>query len=516
MVVTSRTRNAVVGIPGTWVRIPSFPPRKAVPLGRFFRGGKDVKANVYVFALSKNYDRAGEALPEVPACGVWQYPIAIQKEILDFSQLVCYYLSMDKKGNNLKKDFLDDIRKGLGRAYLTLLNAPDKNDYLETIVFASLTNSAYYCICEGPKSTYLFKFIKLYGEATRLYIKKIIVESLSVNDERDLLFQKLDILYEYYLDGETTVSDDILCFYDKFVSETKIWTRKKLLSFEILAIVLDRVFGIEKTKDVIHFISEKKLDTEYLGWYQSKLKDRYKENENILDFANKAGSGKSQFKFYDSAEEFINGLFFPKVCRSMFTTNSEKECKKLWDVLAETDNLTVARSILGIFGDKYLKSHIPLTLLFDLLDKFGTDIEKEVYENMSFYKSEQVKNLGLKLIRTSKYRLFGLLMLFNNYSTDLKDVIIENYKKVQFSFYGNSTTFTYATAEFMNHKKSGYPDEILVINYYKNYDSFCRENIVRIMKKRGVLSSSIIEECKYDSNYEVVKLAYRYLSCKKA
>ena len=55
----------------------------------------------------------------------------------------------------------------------------------------------------------------------------------------------------------------------------------------------------------------------------------------------------------------------------------------------------------------------------------------------------------------------------------------------------------------MNHRRNGYPDEILYINYKKSYDSFCREYIFDVMKKRHLLNQTIIEECKYDFENEI-------------
>ena len=56
----------------------------------------------------------------------------------------------------------------------------------------------------------------------------------------------------------------------------------------------------------------------------------------------------------------------------------------------------------------------------------------------------------------------------------------------------------------MNHTKKDYPDEILLINYKKSYDSFDREYIVDIMKKRKLLTPLIIEECQYDFDYLII------------
>ena len=60
-------------------------------------------------------------------------------------------------------------------------------------------------------------------------------------------------------------------------------------------------------------------------------------------------------------------------------------------------------------------------------------------------------------------------------------------------------------------KKKDMPDEILYINYYNDYCAFNREYIVKCMNKRNLLTESIKEELKYDSDYEIRKYANRYI-----
>ena len=191
---------------------------------------------------------------------------------------------MNTISNKLKKELLYDIRKGIGRAYTTLRDTNNRNEYKDTIIFACLHDCSYNYIAEGPKSDYLFSLIRFFDSNTIEEIKKTIVLSLDIIDGPSLIFQKLELLREYYNNGYIDVKDDILIFYDKFITETNIWTKKRTLSFEILAIELDRIFGIKKTKEVISFINKNNLDLYYFGWYQSILERKYKNNEFILEF----------------------------------------------------------------------------------------------------------------------------------------------------------------------------------------------------------------------------------------
>ena len=75
----------------------------------------------------------------------------------------------------MKRLFLDDIRRGLGKAYIELANAKDKTEYLDTLIFACTHDCSYDFIFEGPKSVYLYQMIKLFDSNIQNRIMNIII-----------------------------------------------------------------------------------------------------------------------------------------------------------------------------------------------------------------------------------------------------------------------------------------------------------------------------------------------------
>ena len=61
----------------------------------------------------------------------------------------------------------------------------------------------------------------------------------------------------------------------------------------------------------------------------------------------------------------------------------------------------------------------------------------------------------------------------------------------------------------MNSVKKDLPDELLFISYKENYCSFCRLGVVKALRRRNLLTKDLINELKYDSNYEIRKYARR-------
>jgi hypothetical protein len=99
--------------------------------------------------------------------------------------------------------------------------------------------------------------IELYETNKRIEIINTVIESLNINDKYTLIFQKLDLLFLYSIEYKELIYKAISDFYYGFISNTKSWTKEKLRSFEIIAIIMDRAFGKKKTIEVLKFIVEK-------------------------------------------------------------------------------------------------------------------------------------------------------------------------------------------------------------------------------------------------------------------
>ena len=147
--------------------------------------------------------------------------------------------------------------------------------------------------------------------------------------------------------------------------------------------------------------------------------------------------------------------------------------------------------------------------MLTLIDKFDAETNIEIYNTLADYKDKRVVDLAFKLAETANYKI-AIHMLMSNYKKEYKDLIVSLYKRIKFSF--NSHEFlTYKTIDFMMNKKKDMPDEILYITYYNDYCAFNREYIVKCMNKRNLLTESIKEELKYDSDYEIRKYANGYI-----
>ena len=236
---------------------------------------------------------------------------------------------------------------------------------------------------------------------------------------------------------------------------------------------------------------------------------RYKKDEKIQELTNITNDFKENDDVF-TLENLLNTEDEVYALIYAYKIN-EIEFNKTIDYLKSTDDIKNIKKILKSYFDidNNIKNKLPIDVLFLLLEKYGDEVSNKVYNILMHYKSQKVRKLGLKLINDKKYLNYGLAMLFYNYNESDAKFIINAYKKVSFTF-DKYNFITSETIKFMDNRKKNYPEEILFINYQKSYDSFNREEIVRIMKKRNILSPSLIEECKYDFNYDISKTAEKW------
>ena len=98
----------------------------------------------------------------------------------------------------LKRNFINNIKRGLGSAFIELSNALNKAEYRESLVYCITHNCTYDYIFEGSKGDYLYRLINIYEDKS--YFIDIVINTLfNMKSYSSLHAQLLDILMrEYY------------------------------------------------------------------------------------------------------------------------------------------------------------------------------------------------------------------------------------------------------------------------------------------------------------------------------
>lgn len=400
--------------------------------------------------------------------------------------------------------FLNDIRRGLGKAYLELSNAPNRAIYLDTLIYACLHDSSFKIVIEGPKSDYLYDLILLYDIETQNKIRDKIIETLSINDSYDVCFQKLELLYEYFNNGDLTILPMIKDFYHKML-ECNRWTKKRYMILERVMIILHKMEGLKVVNPLLDDIDRLKLNQEMFLWFFSILNRNYNDNIKIRELIKKTTEEKREVKsFEDYLKEDILSSY--RFIHQAADEEYEKCLKHLKSKPSKADVIKIIDN-----HSFFHRRKLPESILFDLIDVYDKETNETIYKYLTQLTSPKVEELGIKLLNTP-YHCYGIIALMNNYKKSYKDIISNAFKKITFRFHEPFMLLVSTAIDFMDHKRKGYPDDILIDIFYHSYDSFNREYVFDCMKKRNLITKKILEESVHDFNYDIKEKSEKMLA----
>lgn len=409
----------------------------------------------------------------------------------------------------INKSFIDNIRKGLGRAYLELESAKNKEEYRESILYVCFNDCSYDFVTEGSKGIYLFDLINLFDDTA--YFKQSIIDFLRNKlPKRNLFAQLLDILKCYYYQGALEIKLFLNDYYKYFIENGK-WTKNKKMCYEYLCIIMYQIFGFKKVLNILKDIEKLNINKDDIGWFLFLISFKYKNNTTILRFLPKVEEDNTPKTYNHTFEEFLQLAREKRFNCSFAHWASDIEYEKCINYLKQTKNEEDIILILDAFQYEDCPKIIPEELLFSLLNVHSKNVDNEIYRTLSYRKSKKVENLALTLLNNKENAVSAMHMLMNNYKKDYKKLLVNAYKKIKFSFYKYTPLVSY-TIDFMYSTKKDLPDEILFYAYEKSYDAFDREYIVDCMKKRKLLTEEILNELKHDSNSEIRKKAEKITS----
>ena len=401
-----------------------------------------------------------------------------------------------------KQLFINNVKRGLGSAFIELSNAVDKEEYKESLVYCITHDCTYDFIYEGSKGDYIYRLINLYEDKS-YFIDLAKKTLLTIKSYSNLHEQLLDILMEDYYNGNKNIKKFFEDYYSHFIKNGR-WTKNKINSFNYLSIKMSQLFGIKKVKDIL--ADWKKLNISISDhWFGFHVSEKYKK----YNLVNLESNGETDNKYNHTFEEFLELIKTKEIVYCFGCFSTEEEHNKCMDYLIGSSDANTVEKILENYQSEYIKRKIDINLLFSLIDKFDKKINEAVYNTLAYYEDERVVSLAFELANTKYYRI-AIHMLMTNYKKEYKDVIVSLYKKVKFSF-ATYEDLTSHVIDFMMNNKKNMPDEILYITYYNDYCAFNREYIVKCMNKRNLLTDSIKEELYYDSDYEIRKYASRYI-----
>jgi hypothetical protein len=417
---------------------------------------------------------------------------------------------------NIKRQFLNSLKRGTGEAYLLLRDNP-KIDFSSHIIKGVLNIYAYDGQSEGDRAKYIFDIISISNHQDK--IRKAVLQGLATEQDETWNLTHLFALAKLYAQQDDTEVKQAI--YNRFLNnpiEGSDWVG----AYEILE--LDGLNGLFYVGEKFGKYIEQNPDDWQDDWiirrFQEK-NEKIKVSEELQKKANankfiriyldnikrtKASQDKHKTKptkYKDIIDEVLNSKPFISFRRKRNLTDEEinQVAKQL---TSETDKTNIER-LLDIF-DFYKFPYDSLVIL-DLAKQKPTNknriVEYAIYA-LKHLKSKDIRNFALDKIQNSKNPI------------DYSEILVSNYKSGDFKLLSEIADKTKSEhkieqlagiySDIFKANKTKECKEPLEILYNKMNCAIHRKGIVEILIENKVLSEKIKNEIKFDSDLETRKL----------
>lgn len=417
---------------------------------------------------------------------------------------------------DIKRQFLNSIKRGTGEAYLILKNNP-KIDFSNYIIKGALNIFAYDGQSEGNRAQYIFNIISISKQKDK--IRKAILQGLAAEkDDTWNLTHLFELVKLYALQNDAAAKQAI---YDRFLSNPikySDWAgAEEIVELDGLngLLYVSEKFGkyLEQNPDnwqddwlIKHFQEE----NNHINVYD-ELEKKAKTNKFIriyLDNIKRTKASQEKHKcepkkYKDIIDEVLNSKPFISFRRKKNLTDEEinQVAKKLID---EKDKSNIEK-LLAIF-DFYKFPYDSQIILAIAKQKPTTKnrIVEYAINALKHLSSKEIRQFAMDNIQNSKNPIVYLEILVSNYKSGDFKLLSEFANKTNNKYKIEQLACIYTDIYKANKTKEC--KEPLEILYDKMNCAIHRNGIVEILIENKVLSDRINNEIKFDCYLETRQL----------
>lgn len=444
-----------------------------------------------------------------------------------------------------KKTFKKYMQQGLGRCVVTLEKAENPEKYKDIVLWGCLHNLSYDTQCEGTRADYVFRLASYFDDDE--YFVLPTAEVFLNTPYRDYwLFSHFAHLLELFAEnGNITAKNALEKKYRELLSVLIVKKSFRGLDFErdcFVALAVELANDTEVFMKIISdigglFKANPHYDWEDFEWFyvcaesflgkkriEKLLEQGAKLSRNIAAFwedmkkanCERAAVGKKQ-RAAVTAEQIERELDetgeISAISRVKFETAEQEEKEKLaLKVLEETDLAKKEKLLYAFVGCGFPFAHDEI---IGYTQSESEALRETAFAVLAESKSEEVHGYARELLTEQKNIENAILMLVKNYKVEDKDMLLTSLATVKMD-YKNKTLWHEIGLKILDvfNEKGKLTKETLFWIYENTLCSCCREYALRALAKHRWLTREIIEECRFDSNDDIVNYVNRYYKIK--
>ena len=445
-----------------------------------------------------------------------------------------------------KKDFKKYMQQGLGRCIIALRSSKNIEKYKDIVLWGCLHNLSYDTQCEGTRADYVYK-LTTYFQDEKYFLMPLVEAFEKLPCHFDWLFSHYCELLRNFAENGNNAAKEALQKKYNYLLSTLLSKRRfsrydfERDNFERICLAMSFIDGIDGLLVIADDMGRLfKENPHYSGddfdWFCSTMDDGIGEKKLNTILKRESKKSENIRCFYEeylrsieatqsivrkpieipSTEEIKNEVMSSgklslasRVRFSRRVKNDEK-VKLAEEAIAET-NFDVKAELLSVFA--FCDEDFPLShkTIIEYSKSSHERLSEVAFEVLTNCQSDTVREYAVELLDNGKYKSYALKMLLCNYTPDIKQLLLSEIYKIKVD-YKDESDWHSIDSKIINvcDQNVRLPKEFFIYVYNTTLCSFCREYAIRTLSKHRWLTRDIIEECRYDSNYDISQYINRY------
>lgn len=445
------------------------------------------------------------------------------------------------------KDFKKYMQQGLGRCVLALQSSDNIEKYKKIVLWGCLHNLSYDTQFEGTRASYIYELTTYFNDED-YFLTPCIAAFEKIPRRSDwLFFHFTELLRCFAENGNNRAEIALMQKYEHLFSV--LLNKRRFSSYDFERDNFERICvtlsSFDDTGIILKIATDIGLlfkeNPHYSGsdfdWFCSVmsygiggkklhnlLKRESKKSENIACFYDnylKATEGiiRAPIKI-PCAEDIknevnITGALKPSSRRRFSYNANEGEKLKLAQEIIAEQNLDKKAEMLSVFTSPDKSFPLSHETIIEYANSSHERLREVSLEVLTNCQGLAVRNYALQLLEAGERKEQAIQMLLCNYTAADKSLLLSELNKIKIG-YDNKSDWHSISTQILNvcDQNVHLPKEFFVYVYETTLCSFCRESAVRAMAKHRWLTNEIIEECRHDSNYDILQYINRYYPIK--
>lgn len=427
-----------------------------------------------------------------------------------------------------QKQFKESLLRGQGRCIIAVQSDPER--YYSTVLWACSHAVAFDPQCEGSRAWFVYQLICCYPDR-RPFLEAAVasIQKTKPSTAWKVLYLA-GLLSHFAADGESSAEAALWGKYEELYAALM---RKKRLPIGIFperddffmlcqVLAVDRAAMVRIAEDIGKLcLTRDFYDGGDFDWlfstcakrYMGTLKKLAEKSENIAHFL-RVGYAEEEAWKARSQKPFDPGS--GRMLSSWLKKTDDAQTVQAYAqaYLAQTDPAARAKALEAFFACPYPNDPTPIIQDANSCYPKLKEVAWQALENI---RHPLVRQFAVEQMRKDPEMALPIFLV--NYEPQDENLLIDIVKAVKTDF-ACTTAGHGVQSEVLGMGDHGLkaPAALLQHIYETTYCSFCREDALRQMGKRKLLTDEMLEECLLDSNYDIRTYAKSVLTrrCKKA